>query len=44
MGGGGGGWAGGPVHTLLLKNNKNIECLSDTGPDPLKITKLPSQL
>ena len=26
-----------------LKNHKNIGCLSNTGLDPLKITKLPSQ-
>ena len=26
-----------------LKNHKNIGLLSNTGPDPLKITKLPSQ-
>ena len=26
-----------------LKNHKNIGFLSNTGPDPLKITKLPSQ-
>ena len=26
-----------------LKNHKNIGSLSNTGPDPLKITKLPSQ-
>ena len=26
-----------------LENYKNIEFLSNTGPDPLKITKLPSQ-
>ena len=25
----------------LLENNKNIGLLSNTGPDPLKITKLP---
>ena len=28
---------------LPLKNHKNIGLLSNTGPDPLKITKLPSQ-
>ena len=27
----------------LLKNHKNIGLLSNTGPDPLKIIKLPSQ-
>ena len=26
-----------------LKNHQNIGFLSNTGPDPLKITKLPSQ-
>ena len=26
-----------------LKNHKNIEFLGNAGPDPLKITKLPSQ-
>ena len=38
MGGsrGGGGGQGG------LKNHKNIEFLGNTGPDPPKITKLPS--
>ena len=36
----GGGGAGGPDP---LKNHKNIGFLSNTGPDPLKITKLPSQ-
>ena len=30
------------VRTPLLKNHKNIGFLSNTGPDPLKITKLPS--
>ena len=35
----GGGGAGGGV----LKNHKNIGFLSKTGPDPLKMTKLPSQ-
>ena len=29
------------VWTPLLKNHKNIGFLSNTGPDPLKITKLP---
>ena len=28
---------------IPLKNHKNIGFLSNTGPDPLKITKLPSQ-
>ena len=27
-----------------LKNNKNIGFLSNTGPDPLKITKLPTSI
>ena len=36
-GGGGGGGTGG------LKNHKNIEFLSNTGPDPLEFSKLPSQ-
>ena len=30
------------VRTFPLKNHKNIGFLSNTGPDPLKITKLPS--
>ena len=38
-GGGGGGRGSG----LPLENHKNIGFLSNTGPDPLKITKLPSQ-
>ena len=40
-GGGGGGGAVGSG--TLLENNKNIGFLSNTGPDPLKITKLPIQ-
>ena len=28
---------------VSLKNHKNVEFTSNTGPDPLKITKLPSQ-
>ena len=38
------GWTGGPDHPLL-KNHKNVEFLSNrnTGPDPLKFSKLPSQ-
>ena len=41
MGGsrGGGGSGSGPH----LKNHKNIGFLSNTGPGPLKITKLPGQ-
>ena len=35
-----GGRESGPIP---LKNHKNIGFLSNTGPDPLKITKLPSQ-
>ena len=31
------------VWTPLLKNHKNIGFLSNIGPDPIKITKLPSQ-
>ena len=38
---GGGGGVGGP--DTPLKYHKNIGFLSNTGPDPLKITKLPSQ-
>ena len=38
-GGGGGGRGSGPP----LKNHKNIWFLSNSGPDPLKITKLLSQ-
>ena len=34
------GGTGGPDHP---ENHKNIEFLSSTGPDPLKITKLPSK-
>ena len=37
MGGGGGG----EVWTTPLKNKKNIGFLCNTGPDPLKVTKLP---
>ena len=44
---GGGGRGSGPppthTHTHTLKNHKNIGFLSNTSPDPLKITKLPSQ-
>ena len=36
----GGGGAGFPIP---LKNRKNIGFLSNTGLDPLKISKLPSQ-
>ena len=39
-GGGGGGRGSGPS----LENHKNICFFSNTGPDPLKIVKLPSQL
>ena len=39
----GGGGGGGRVRTPL-ENHKNIGLLSSTGPDPLKIRKLPSQL
>ena len=39
--GGGGGGARGPDQPL--NNHKNIGFPSNTGPDPLKITKLPSQ-
>ena len=39
-GGGGGGRGSGPP----LENHKNIGFFSNTGPDPLKIVKLPSQL
>ena len=38
---GGGERAGEPPPPL--KSHKNIGCLCNTGPDPLKITKLPSQ-
>ena len=41
-GGGGGGGAGGP-DPPPLENYTNIEFLSNTGLDPLKITKLPIQ-
>ena len=37
----GGGGAGGP-DTPPLENHKHIWFLSNTGPDPLKITKLSS--
>ena len=40
--GGGAGGSGAGVRTPL-KNRKNLELLSNTGPDPLKITKLQSQ-
>ena len=40
VGGGGGGGGGGQG---VRKNHKNIGFLSNTGPDPLKITKLSSQ-
>ena len=33
----------GPPPPPHLKNHKNIEFLSNTGPDPLKFSKLPSQ-
>ena len=36
---GGGGQESGPP----LKNHKNVGFISNTGPDPLEITKLPSQ-
>ena len=38
-----GGGTGGPDPPPPLKNHKNIGSLSNTGPDPLKITNLPSQ-
>ena len=38
-----GGWAGGPDPPPPLKNHKNIKFNSNTGLDPLKIAKLPSQ-
>ena len=38
--GGGGNRGSGPP----LENHKNIGIFSNTGPDPLKIVKLPSQL
>ena len=41
MGGSRGG--GGGVWTPPEKSHKNIGFLSITGPDPMKITKLPSQ-
>ena len=31
------------IRTPILKNHKNIEFLSNTGPDPLEFSKLPSQ-
>ena len=37
------GGTGGPGPLPPLKNHKNIGFLSNTGPDHLKITKLPSQ-
>ena len=37
-----GGQIGGP-DPPPFKNHNNIEFLNNTGPDPLKITKLPSQ-
>ena len=33
----------GPDPPPFLKNHKNIEFLSNTGPDPLEFSKLPSQ-
>ena len=39
----GGGGGQGSRHPIPLKNHKNIGFLNNTGPDPLKITKLPSQ-
>ena len=42
-GGGGGGGGGGAGDPDPLENYKNIGFLSNTGPDPLKITKLQSQ-
>ena len=35
---------GGQGVQIPLENDKNIGFLSNTGPDPLKITKLPIQL
>ena len=40
---GGGDRGSRPPHPPPLKNHKNIGFLSNIGPDPLKITKLPSQ-
>ena len=40
---GGGGGGGGQGVLTSLENHINKEFLSNTGPDPLKITKLPSQ-
>ena len=40
---GGGGGGGNRWSDPHWKNTKNIGFLSNTGPDPLKITKLPSQ-
>ena len=37
------GGTGGPDPPPPLENHKNIGFLSNTGRDPLKITKLPSQ-
>ena len=39
----GGSREGGRGSRTPLKNNKNTGFLRNTGPDPLKITKLPSQ-
>ena len=38
-GGGGGGGGGGAGFQTPLKNHKNMGFLSNTGSDPLKITK-----
>ena len=43
MGGGGGGGGGGAGVRTPLENHKNIGFFSNTDPDPLKITKQPSQ-
>ena len=37
------GYRGGTGGWDPLKNHKNIGFLNNTGPDPLKITKLPNQ-
>ena len=37
------GSRGGQGVRTPLENHKNIVCFSNTGPDPLKIVKLPSQ-
>ena len=42
-GGGAGGGGRGQGVLTPLENYKNIGFLSNTGPDPLKITKLPIQ-